>query len=88
MCDNAANGNGATGDEAMDAWMAVYLANATERLRAQISGSLGAAWTVEDTNTAQTMCSYETVALGYSPFCTLLTWDEWEGFGYMTDLKL
>jgi hypothetical protein len=26
--------------------------------------------------------------LGYSPFCTLLTWDEWEGFGYMTDLKL
>jgi hypothetical protein len=88
MCDHAANGNGATGDGAMDAWMAIYLANATERFRAQISGCLRAAWTVEDTYNAQTICSYETVALGYSPFCTLFTWDEWEGFGYMTDLKL
>ncbi|KAL2856114.1 histidine phosphatase superfamily [Aspergillus pseudodeflectus] len=88
MCDNAANGNGATGDQAMDEWMAVYLRNATERFRGQIFGDLSANWTVEDTYNAQTMCPYETVALGYSSFCTLFTWEEWEGFGYMTDLKL
>ncbi|KAL2838121.1 histidine phosphatase superfamily [Aspergillus pseudoustus] len=88
MCENANNDNGATGDEAMDAWRAVYLRNATERFRRQISGSSNLNWTVEDTYNAQTMCSYETVALGYSSFCMLFTWEEWEGFAYMTDLKL
>jgi len=89
MCDNAANDNGATGDQAMDEWMAVYLRNATERFRRRISGgSRKLNWTVEDTYNAQTMCPYETVALGSSAFCTLFTWNEWEGFGYMTDLKL
>lgn len=34
----------------------------------------------------QTMCAYETDALGYSAFCPLFTQAEWEGFEYAWDI--
>lgn len=32
------------------------------------------------------MCPYETVAYGFSKFCELFTYEEWQGFGYSIDL--
>ncbi|KAL8965562.1 MAG: hypothetical protein Q9183_003783, partial [Haloplaca sp. 2 TL-2023] len=34
----------------------------------------------------QTLCPYETVAFGYSAFCSLFTYQEWEDFEYSIDL--
>lgn len=34
----------------------------------------------------QTLCPYETVAFGYSAFCNLFTYEEWQGFEYSIDL--
>jgi hypothetical protein len=36
---------------------------------------------------AQTLCPYETVAFGYSAWCDLFTYEEWEGFEYTIDLQ-
>lgn len=36
---------------------------------------------------AQTLCPYETVAFGYSAFCDLFTYEEWQGFEYSIDLS-
>lgn len=33
------------------------------------------------------MCPYETVAYGFSRFCNLFTYEEWQGFGYSIDLE-
>ena len=46
----------------------------------------GFEWTVDDVYNAQTMCPYETVAYGFSMFCNLFTYEEWQGFGYSIDL--
>lgn len=35
---------------------------------------------------AQALCSYETVALGFSHWCSLFTYEEWEGYEYALDL--
>jgi hypothetical protein len=32
------------------------------------------------------MCPYETVAYGFSRFCSLFTYEEWIGFGYSVDI--
>lgn len=64
-------------------WDAIYLPNATARLQQYVSG-------LELTNEMvygmQSLCAYETVALGYSNFCGLFTKEEWIGFEY--DLSL
>lgn len=36
---------------------------------------------------AQTLCPYETVAFGYSAFCDLFTYAEWENFEYSIDVE-
>ena len=36
---------------------------------------------------AQTLCPYETVAFGYSEWCDLFTYEEWQGFEYTIDLQ-
>ncbi|KAI9798848.1 MAG: hypothetical protein M1825_004971 [Sarcosagium campestre] len=84
--DNCNNSNAAVsraGSKASATWRSTYLADATERLRRQIHGY---DWTAEDTYAAQTLCPYETVAFGYSPFCSLFTTEEWQGFEYSIDL--
>jgi hypothetical protein len=35
---------------------------------------------------AQALCSYETVALGFSHWCGLFTYEEWEGYEYALDI--
>lgn len=46
----------------------------------------GFEWTINDVYNAQTMCPYETVAYGFSTFCDLFTYEEWQGFGYSIDV--
>lgn len=65
-------------------WKDNYLKKATKRFRKE-SGNYN--WSTHDSVLAQEMCSYETIALGSSPFCVLFTWDEWKGYEYYSDLK-
>ncbi|GJN68388.1 3-phytase A [Purpureocillium lilacinum] len=71
------------GNEARAKWIHTYLQDATTRFQAL---SEDFTWTVDDVYAAQTMCPYETVAYGFSKFCDLFTYEEWEGFGYSIDL--
>ena len=85
--DNCNNSNLAVssgGTNASDIWIATYLANATARFNS-LAGGFN--FTVNDTYAAQTMCPYETQAFGYSPFCQLFTYEEWQGFEYSIDLN-
>ncbi|KAI9757524.1 MAG: hypothetical protein M4579_003437 [Chaenotheca gracillima] len=82
-CNNSNLGVSYGGDNASDIWEMSYLANATERLSKLVEGYN---WTVADTYAAQNMCPYETVAYGYSTFCDLFTFEEWQGFEYSIDL--
>ena len=81
-------------------WVGVYLHDAHQRIRDNISGDLD--WTLSDTckylvralsairllysDNAQALCSYETVALGFSHWCGLFTYEEWEGYEYALDI--
>ncbi|KAL4895637.1 histidine phosphatase superfamily [Aspergillus ambiguus] len=85
QCINSKNDRSSAGDNASSQWQSIYLKNATERFRRSMTGN--ANWTVDDTYNAQTMCPYETVGLGYSPFCSLFTYEEWLGFEYSMDLS-
>ncbi|CAE6337219.1 unnamed protein product [Rhizoctonia solani] len=64
-------------------WGAIYLKDAVARFK---SMAPEVDWSHEDAHAAQKMCTYETVALGYSEFCGLFTKEEWEGFDYFFDL--
>lgn len=46
----------------------------------------GFKWDADWVYNAQQLCSYETVALGYSKFCGLFTYQEWLDFEYSIDL--
>ncbi|KAK4191766.1 3-phytase A [Podospora australis] len=82
---NCPNGNKVhAGTDAANIWIGSYLQNATDRLSKLIEGYQ---WTITDTYAAQTMCPYETVAYGYSVWCSLFTYEEWVGFGYSIDLN-
>ena len=72
-----------TGSQAGVEWQNIYLKNATQRLNA-LAGGFN--WTVETSFTAQGLCAYETVSLGYSNFCDLFTFEEWRGFEYVSDM--
>ncbi|KAH6898591.1 histidine phosphatase superfamily [Thelonectria olida] len=64
-------------------WASVYLKDATDRFNNMTEGF---EWTTKDVYAAQTMCPYETVAYGFSKFCDLFTYEEWEHFGYSIDI--
>lgn len=82
-CANSNNFRSAGGNNATNAWTNIYLANATARLQKLAPGF---DWTVTDTYNAQSLCAYETVAFGFSNFCSLFTYEEWQGYEYSTDL--
>ncbi|RAH67258.1 histidine phosphatase family protein [Aspergillus aculeatinus CBS 121060] len=65
-------------------WMATYLQERTAELR-RLTGSYN--WTVTDTYHAQALCPYETISLGYSDFCQLFTYEDWENWAYLMDLE-
>ncbi|KAM0342736.1 hypothetical protein ACHAPU_009228 [Fusarium lateritium] len=64
-------------------WYEKYLKDATDRFN---DATEGFTWTPADVWAAQNMCPYETVAYGFSRFCDLFTYEEWEHFGYSIDL--
>lgn len=84
QCPNSNIGVSAGGTNASNLFIAQYLANATARFQAEISSEFD--WTVTDTYAVQTLCPYETIAYGYSAFCSLFTYDEWVNFEYTLDL--
>ena len=47
----------------------------------------GLNFTITDVYNMQSMCAYETVALGYSAFCDLFTYEEWQGYEYSVDVN-
>lgn len=72
------------GNTAQTEWAEVYLANATARL-APLAPGLDLNTT--DIYNMQSTCAYETVGLGYSEFCDLFTYEEWEGYEYSVDIN-
>ncbi|KAL1624830.1 hypothetical protein SLS54_003552 [Diplodia seriata] len=84
QCNNSNAAVNEGGRNASAEWASIYLANATERIQEQVQGLN---WTITDSYYAQSLCSYETVALGFSHFCSLFTYDEWLGYEYSIDLQ-
>ena len=82
-CPNSNKPASRGGDVAAAQWKATYLKDATARLQSQTEGY---EWSAEDCFNAQALCAYETVALGYSSFCKLFTFEEWQGYEYAVDL--
>ncbi|PNS16618.1 Acid phosphatase [Sphaceloma murrayae] len=83
-CNNSNTGVSAGGTNASAEWYRTYLADATSRLA---SLAPGFNWTAADSYNAQSLCAYETVALGYSAFCDLFTYEEWQGYEYSIDIS-
>ncbi|KAJ5157224.1 phosphoglycerate mutase-like protein [Penicillium canariense] len=65
-------------------WMATYLKERTAELK-RLAGNY--TWTVTDTYHAQSLCSYETISLGYSDFCRLFTYEDWVNYAYLMDIE-
>ncbi|KAF2479222.1 histidine phosphatase superfamily [Neohortaea acidophila] len=65
-------------------WYNLYMNDAAKRLNASSSGF---PWLASDAYNAQSLCAYETVALGFSQFCGLFTYEEWEGYEYSIDIN-
>ena len=83
-CYNANTNISTVGSSAQAEWVGVYLQNATERLQSMSGGGFN--WTLADTYAAQGLCPYETLGLGYSSFCDLCTYPEWQGYEYSLDI--
>lgn len=83
VCNNNENYRSSAGANASLTWENIYLVNATKRLN---SYSKNFNWTTAYAYDAMQLCPYETVALGYSSFCSLFTYEEWQGFEYSIDL--
>ncbi|MCJ1271958.1 hypothetical protein MMC22_011863 [Lobaria immixta] len=82
-CKNAGTGVATGGTNASVVWQGKYLPKAVQRFQKL---STGFTWNVTSVYYAQALCPYETVAFGYSAFCDLFTYEEWEGFEYVYDL--
>ena len=84
QCNNSNLAVSSGGANASVIWENIYLANATRRFN---SMSTGFNWTVAQVYAAQGLCPYETVSFGYSTWCDLFTFQEWEGFEYSIDIQ-
>lgn len=84
QCNNSNTGVSAGGANASLIWENIYLANAVTRLQPLIK-SVNV--TTAIAYQMQQLCAYETVALGYSAFCQLFTYEEWQGYEYSVDLS-
>lgn len=100
-CNNSNTYVSTGGNNASRIWEKTYLADARERFSAATKGynwTIADVYNVSVHGTsrkprpanvpqAQTLCPYETVAFGYSAFCDLFTYEEWQGFEYTIDLQ-
>lgn len=82
-CPNNNNAETAAGSNASAEWISIYTVPAQERLN---SLSTGFNWTATYVYDAQELCAYETVALGYSEWCDLFSYQEWLDFEQSIDL--
>lgn len=82
-CENSNNAVEEFGFVQAGKWGAIYTVPATKRLSKYLKG---VNLTSTDILAMQSLCAYETVALGYSAFCNLFTEDEWKGYEYYNDL--
>ncbi|KAH9937171.1 histidine phosphatase superfamily [Fomitopsis serialis] len=83
-CPNSVNDvAGDLGGYATGNWTQSYLNATVPRLQQYVTGLN---LTTHDVYAMQSLCAYETVALGYSQFCGLFTEEEWRGFDYSFDL--
>ncbi|KIH86826.1 histidine phosphatase [Sporothrix brasiliensis 5110] len=73
------------GDREMWPYVASYLKAATARLQKYVPAGFNL--TTNDTYAMQSLCAYETAALGDSAFCGLFTLDEWAGFEVTLDAE-
>ncbi|CAL5867608.1 uncharacterized protein PFLUO_LOCUS1827 [Penicillium psychrofluorescens] len=71
-------------EEPVGTWTETYLKDRTAKLQ-RLAGDYN--WTVTDTSHAQALCPYEAISLGYSPFCQLFDYQEWQGYEYMQDIE-
>lgn len=91
----AANGHNATTATTLQSFQDTYLAKAVARLQPYIKvlgtstteGEWDGKLTPALLNGMQQACSYETVALGQSSFCSLFTAQEWKDYEHLWDLK-
>jgi hypothetical protein len=82
--ESCLNGGAAQlGDAKIDTWLSAYLKGAVDRLQEHIQGFM---LTPRLVFGMQSLCAYETFALGFSDFCPLFTKAEWRGFSYAFDL--
>ncbi|KAJ7613645.1 histidine phosphatase superfamily [Mycena polygramma] len=72
------------GFEQATKWGNIYLLPAQKRLAPFITGFT---LSISQLFAMQSLCAYETVALGYSSFCDLFTEEEWKGYSYYIDLE-
>ncbi|KAG2120757.1 histidine phosphatase superfamily [Suillus discolor] len=85
VCPNSNTADiGKFGGTQANKWANIYLKDAQMRLQPMIQGFN---LTISRLADMQTLCAYETVALGYSKFCNLFTEEEWEGYEYYVDLS-
>ncbi|KAF1981533.1 phosphoglycerate mutase-like protein [Aulographum hederae CBS 113979] len=84
-CNNSNLPVSTGGTNATKKWASVYLADALERLQGMIDPP--DAINITDVYNFQSLCAYETVALGYSSFCDLFTFEEWQGYEYSVDIN-
>jgi hypothetical protein len=75
VCNNSATFVSQGGNNASTVWQMKYLKNA----QARFNKGGNYTWSIADLYNAQTLCPYETVALGYSAWCDLFTFEEWKG---------
>ena len=78
-CPNSNNEIADLGAEASRNWTQIYLKNTVPRLQKHLKG---VELDVSSVFAMQSLCAYETVALGYSRFCDLFTEEEWKGYEY------
>ncbi|KAI0715319.1 phosphoglycerate mutase-like protein [Earliella scabrosa] len=83
-CPNSNNEIADLGAEASRNWTQIYLKNTVPRLQKHLQG---VELDVSSVFAMQSLCAYETVALGYSRFCDLFTEEEWKGYEYAIDLE-
>lgn len=74
---------GQIGSRNQHRWEQIFLANKTEEFAKLVKG---VTWTIADTSALMTLCPYETIAHGYSSFCTLFSMQEWKDFSYGNDI--
>ncbi|KAI1827597.1 phosphoglycerate mutase-like protein [Xylaria intraflava] len=85
VCNNSnVESRGYIGDTVSAAFANEVFNQTVDRLNSQVRGL---EFTVTDVVAMLQLCSYETVALGYSAFCPLFTEEDFENYEYYFDLS-